>query len=198
MNTLKRLFNPEIFQGVNKDKNYFEGYYFKLVDKEEKHSFAFISGIAFDKNKSGHSFIQWIDAENYNTEYFRFSEEDFEYSNNRFFVKIKENEFSKNRLKINLKNRDYQISGNLVFSEIVNFDKNLLRPNIMGPFTFVPFIECYHGIVNISHQISGKLVINGKEVDFTGMAILKKTGVNLFQNLMFGCSQITLKKVRHR
>ena len=41
MNTLKRLFNPEIFQGVNKDKNYFEGYYFKLVDKEEKNSFAF-------------------------------------------------------------------------------------------------------------------------------------------------------------
>ena len=63
MNTLKRLFNPEIFQGVNKNKNYFEGYYFKLVDKEEKHSFAFIPGIAFDKNKSGHSFIQWIDAE---------------------------------------------------------------------------------------------------------------------------------------
>jgi len=38
----------------------------------------------------------------------------------------------------------------------------------MGPYTFAPFMECNHGIVSMDHGISGSLVINGEEIDFTG------------------------------
>jgi hypothetical protein len=37
----------------------------------------------------------------------------------------------------------------------------------MGPFSFIPSMECYHGIVNINHRISGVLNINGLEIDMT-------------------------------
>ena len=37
----------------------------------------------------------------------------------------------------------------------------------MGPFSFVPFMECYHGIISMDHSIIGELSIKGKKVDFT-------------------------------
>lgn len=77
---LKKLFNPEIFQGKNKSKKYFEGWYYKIVDKDESNSFAFIPGIAYDKNRKGHSFVQIIDSINYRTEYFKFPISEFIYS----------------------------------------------------------------------------------------------------------------------
>lgn len=57
MYRISKTFNPEIFQGKYKKKNYFEGWYYKIVDKDEKNSFAFIPGIAFDKKGNSHSFI---------------------------------------------------------------------------------------------------------------------------------------------
>jgi hypothetical protein len=38
----------------------------------------------------------------------------------------------------------------------------------MGPYTFAPFMECYHGIVSMDHSIEGSLEINGQLIDFTG------------------------------
>lgn len=38
----------------------------------------------------------------------------------------------------------------------------------MGPFSFVPFMECYHGIVSMDHQLSGVLTHKGKEINFNG------------------------------
>lgn len=35
-NRLKTLQNPEMYQGWRKSKNYFEGWYFKLIDATEQ------------------------------------------------------------------------------------------------------------------------------------------------------------------
>lgn len=77
MYRVNKLLNPEIFQGKYKKKNYFEGWYFKIVDKDEKNSFALIPGVAFDKEGNSHSFVQMIDSIGYNSEYFKFSIDDF-------------------------------------------------------------------------------------------------------------------------
>jgi hypothetical protein len=37
----------------------------------------------------------------------------------------------------------------------------------MGPFAFVPFMECYHGILSMDHTINGQLVIHNETIDFT-------------------------------
>ena len=37
----------------------------------------------------------------------------------------------------------------------------------MGPFGFLPFMECYHGVVHISHGLSGRLIIDGEPQDFS-------------------------------
>lgn len=167
MKSLKRRLRPEVFQGVHKKKNYFEGYYYKIVDEHEKNSFALIPGIAYDKDGQGHSFIQSINSLKYQTEYVKFPVESFLAKEDRVDLRIGSNHFTRDGVKINLKDAKYPVYGNLTFKNTEPFPKTLLRPNIMGPFSYVPFMECYHGVVNIHHEIEGKLNINGEDVDFT-------------------------------
>jgi len=44
------VYKPEIFQGNLKNKNYFEGWYFKHVSSDLKHVWSFIPGISLTKN----------------------------------------------------------------------------------------------------------------------------------------------------
>lgn len=84
------LFNPEIFQGKGKKRSYFEGWYFKLVNKAEIHALAIIPGVAFDKNGEGHSFIQVLDGKKKTSQYHRFPAEAFQFSpkNLKFELKV--------------------------------------------------------------------------------------------------------------
>jgi hypothetical protein len=38
----------------------------------------------------------------------------------------------------------------------------------MGPYSFVPFMECYHGILSMNHTISGIISHNGIDISFDG------------------------------
>ena len=59
---LHSFFNPEQFQGWGKQKKYFEGWYFKVVNADESKAFAFIPGIAMDEHGNKNAFIQVLDG----------------------------------------------------------------------------------------------------------------------------------------
>jgi hypothetical protein len=167
--TIGRLWRPESFQGAHRKQDYFEGWYFKLIDQSRSTVLAVIPGIAIGKNgQDAHAFIQLIDAVTGKTEYFRFPFEDFSADANRFNVSIGANRFSDQGIEINLANESARISCKLQFDQIEKFPRSFFSPGIMGPFSFLPGMECYHGIVNISHTISGSLCFNGEETDMTG------------------------------
>ena len=44
-----KIFHPDQFQGCNQTKNYFEGWYYKIVNADETKAFAVIPGIALDR-----------------------------------------------------------------------------------------------------------------------------------------------------
>ncbi len=159
----RAIWNPDMYHGWGRKENYFEGWYVKIVDNTEGYAFAFIPGIAMGKNGESHAFIQVLDGKNCTSEYLRFDSSDFLPDDNRFSVQIAENQFSTNILKLNLPN----IKGSLTFKNPTPWTKMLGAPGIMGWFSFVPFMECYHGIVSLDHSIQGTLNINGKDVDFT-------------------------------
>ncbi|MDY0197703.1 MAG: hypothetical protein RBR68_07795, partial [Tenuifilaceae bacterium] len=71
----KQLWNPEYFQGFKKTKNYFEGWYFKVVSASGNHRYAFIPGISLGADP--HSFVQVIDGKTGETQYHRFAIEEF-------------------------------------------------------------------------------------------------------------------------
>jgi tocopherol cyclase len=164
-----RIWKPEIFQGIHKNKDYFEGWYFKLIDSSRKCVYAIIPGISIGKSRQdAHAFIQFIDAVQGKTEYYRVPFEDFRADKNRFGVSIGSNHFSDKGIEINLSNENTRISGSLSFDHIEKYPHSFLSPGIMGPFSFVPGMECYHAVVNMSHTMSGSLTINEMQIDMKG------------------------------
>jgi hypothetical protein len=60
----------------------------------------------------------------------------------------------------------------------------------MGPYAFVPFMECYHGILSMDHKINGQLIIHDEIIDFTGgKGYMEKDWGQSFQAPIFGCRQ---------
>jgi len=161
------IFRPALFQGERKKKDYFEGWYFKNVSAGQDAVVSVIPGISFDR-MDPHAFVQVIDGMTGDTRYFRFAVSDFSWSREKFEVRVGKNEFSAARMKLELSEGDFSISGTLEFRDRVAFPSSLLSPGIMGWFSYVPFMECNHGVVSADHRIAGTLEVNGKPVDFSG------------------------------
>ena len=175
MNKLYFIKNLEIFQGekyLNNNKNYFEGWYFKNSNKEE--SISFIPGINIDE-KSKNAFIQVITN---NSSYFiNYNILDFKFNTNPFFIKIGKNFFSKEKIHIEIedKSQNLKIYGNLKYSNNKNIKTNFINPNIMGPFSYVPFMECNHAILSMKNNINGTIAINNKKINFNnGIGYIEK------------------------
>jgi tocopherol cyclase len=152
------IWHPENFHGENK-KNFFEGWYFKNTDSQKKYVFAAIPGVSIGDDS--HSFIQIIDNNNF-SKYYRFKLEDFKYTNNPFSVTIGNNFFSLERLILNLDN----ISADLNFENIRPWPVSLFNPGAMGPYGFLKFLECYHGILSFNHNIKGSVIVRGEQKDY--------------------------------
>jgi hypothetical protein len=162
----KQLWNPEYFQGYNKKHNYFEGWYFKMVSADGKHRYAFIPGISLGDDS--HAFVQVIDGQTGDTQYHRYNLEDFYYSSSRFAVWVGPNFFSADSFFVDLGKDDKIILGKGVISKRIEYPIKLLSPGIMGWYRFVPFMECFHGVVSIDHKLLGSFLINNKVVSFDG------------------------------
>ncbi len=160
---LQAFFNPEQFHGWGKTKNYFEGWYFKVINEAETKALAFIPGVAMDKEGNQQSFIQVLDGKKKTAAYHKFDRKDFIPTGGRFLIDIKNNHFTAEQIYLDLPG----INGRLNFSGNVPWPNKIYSPGIMGPFAFVPFMECYHGIVSMDHHIEGQLTINNELVDFT-------------------------------
>jgi hypothetical protein len=161
---LHALFKPNLYHGWGKSRNYFEGLYFKIVNRTEDRIFAIIPGISMDSKGERHSFIQVLDGVNLKSEYYSFGFEEFIAAPKAFRIKIGANFFSNEGIKIELP----EISGELEMSEQVRWPSSWYSPGVMGPYSFVPFMECNHGILSMNHSLSGGLKINNEIIDFSG------------------------------
>lgn len=161
-----KLFRPEIFQGNLKKKNYFEGWYFKHVAQNGKHVFSFIPGISLTQNDR-HAFIQFIDGISGQTAYVRYPLSAFKYSTTKLEVEIENCRFSEDGIVLQIDTPEISVKGEINYSEMIKFPNSILSPGIMGWYSFVPFMECKHGIGSVLHHLTGKLELNEKTIDFS-------------------------------
>lgn len=166
---LKKLGNTTIFQGNNQRNQYFEGWYFKMVSDNGDRILSVIPGISLSKDgREQHAFIQLIDGITAQTRYYSYPITDFSFSKKDFSIKIADNYFSKNRIRLNLKDSLSRVSGKVEMSNLVDYKTgSFMNPGIMGWYRFVPFMQCYHGVVSLTHDLEGKLLVNNKTYDFT-------------------------------
>ncbi|TVR41966.1 MAG: hypothetical protein EA394_04640 [Bacteroidia bacterium] len=162
---LKKIWNPEWFQGNRRKKNYFEGWYFKNVSACGENAIAFIPGISLN-TENPHAFVQVISGKTGDTWYFKYPADDFCYAPNTFAVKVNDSFFSAGQINVNLNENKQTIKGNLKFSNRQTYPVSLRRPGIMGWYRYMPFMECYHGVVSLDHTVEGEIQLNSQPIKF--------------------------------
>ena len=156
------IWNSHVYHGWGRSRKFFEGWYYKIVDNSQTNAFAIIPGIAMDENGNKQSFIQVLDGKNLKADYFKFDSNEFKPTPKKHDLYIAENHFSMTDISLNLPN----LHGTLIFKNLFPWSNTFLSPGIMGPYSFIPFMECYHGIVSMNHDIEGSLIHNGKKICF--------------------------------
>jgi hypothetical protein len=175
---LKKIIEPMLLQGNLNKKNYFEGWYFKLTSEDKKNAISFIPGISLFRGDE-HCFVQYIlksrdlnNKESIITGYLRFPIDYFYYKEEVYSLEVGKNTFGKSGISISISADDagndnkISIDGKIQFGTFSPINRSALMPNIMGLFAYIPKMECYHGIVSMNHTLSGKININGTEIDF--------------------------------
>jgi tocopherol cyclase len=164
---LRKLWDPAAYQDGRKSLGYFEGWYFKLVDASQEHALAVIPGISMAHGGERHAFVQ-LNRDDGTTAYWRFPADDFAWSRERFEVCIGPNRFSSHGIELDLSGEAGTLRGAVTFGPWVPWPVTAFSPGIMGWYRFVPFMECYHGVLGFDHPVEGSLALGGSLVDFTG------------------------------
>ena len=115
-----------------------------------------------DEHGTKQAFIQVLDGRNLKASYHKFDAQHFKPNPKKHDLEIQGNRFTSDSIELNLPN----LKGSLRFKNLNPWSSSWSSPGIMGPFSFVPFMECYHGILSIDHNIEGSLEHNGKIISF--------------------------------
>ena len=169
MPDLRSIWRPALYHGRGKQPPFFEGWYFKLVDASEQHRYAVIPGVFIGREPgASHAFVQTLDGATGRTAYHRYPFEAFQAARDEFDIRIGPNRFRADRIELDIDRPEGRMAGELRFAGGAPWPVTLTSPGIMGPYTFAPFMECYHGVLSFDHSIAGSLSIDGAARDFTG------------------------------
>ncbi|MCB9081128.1 MAG: hypothetical protein H6555_05410 [Lewinellaceae bacterium] len=168
----RALWHPEMYHGWGRTRAYFEGWYVKMVDPTRRYAFAVIPGISMGADGEQHAFIQVLDGVRCRASYYRYPVASFQPATTHFALQLGDNHFSADGVTLNLP----ELRGTLRFKDPVSWPSTLGAPGVMGWYSFMPFMECYHGVVSMNHSLEGQLqVYDAGRVDFTtGQGYMEK------------------------
>ncbi len=166
----------ERYHGNESTRPYFEGWYFKHVLPSGEMALAVICGVSRAKNKrDDHSFIQIITGPEHEAHYIRYAYNAFYYDKDRFFVSIGNSTFSLDGIHLDIDRKDLKLNADLQYSNHVSLENGFLSPSIMGPFSYIPNLECNHGVLSMKNSVDGNVTLNGKTYDMqTALGYIEK------------------------
>lgn len=134
-----------------KEKNYFEGKYYKIVTEDHSVLFSFIVGIS-----NNHAFIQILSNQFPENYYFKYPIKNYKKEKDTY--KIEKNIFSNTQIKLNIPTINLHV--NLTFTNQTNLKKTPYRPTIMGPASYIKGLECNHRIISLKGTVTGNIIFN--------------------------------------
>ena len=164
--------HPAGFHGQHKNRNFFEGWYIKLVSADQQHRLAVIPGVFLDPTGRGEAFVQILDGTSGDSWFHTFPLSDFVANPVDFDARVGANRFTTQGIELDLPG----LTGQVAFSSPMRpWPVTWRAPGIMGWYAWVPTMECYHGLLSFDHQLDGEL--DGAEgvYDFrTGRGYIEK------------------------
>jgi hypothetical protein len=139
------------------------------VSSDLRETWSIIVGYARGAESSlDSSFIQVIEGASARTWWFEFPAGALRASRRRLEVEIGGSRFGEEGISLDLEGPEGRFRGELRFGPLTRLPFSLLRPGVMGPYSFIPFMECNHGLVSLDHELSGWLEVEGRRIDFAG------------------------------
>jgi hypothetical protein len=163
--------HPEAFHGTGVTKEFFEGWYIKLVSADLSQRWAVIPGIfrglrgASGEETRDEAFVQVLDGTTGRAWYHRYDVSEFEASDDHFEVRVGPNRFSTAGIHLETE----QLTGDISFTaELDPWPVTFRAPGAMGWYGHVPFMECFHAVVSFGHGLTGELTVERSQHSFTG------------------------------
>ena len=167
---LWRPWNFHLHHRLHAGKPYFEGWYFKVVDADGQQPYAFIPGVFLGKD--AHAFVQVLDGRAGTSWYHRFPLDAFRADAENFDVWIDKNHFHAGGFALDIDMpsgpRPQRLVGEVTLGPWSRWPVTFTSPGVMGPYSFVPFMECKHGILSLDHALDGALTVDGKTTRYAG------------------------------
>lgn len=158
--SFQTLLLPDTFQGSHANAPYFEGWYFRL--QNGAHSVSLIPGICLEPQP--HAYLQILNAESGYSIFREYPIHAFHFREDQFRISVGNNLFSAHQIVL----KDPQLHGTITFTDRVPFSAHRLSTGMMGPFAFLPAMQCKHGVVTIRGTLAGSLTDRTGEMDFSG------------------------------
>lgn len=134
--------------------NFFKGWYFKCCAGDK--TVAFIPAYHKNDGKTTYS-LQIITDEGAVSVPF----DAMKYAEEPLRIEMGNCVFSESGIFLNMDNTKLRGSGELRFSAI-----SPVKYDIMGPFAYVPFLQCRHSVFSLRHRIDGRLDLGGRQYEF--------------------------------
>lgn len=160
---------PEAYHGADRQPPYFEGWYFKFVTPDTADRYAIIPGIFLSHDpERHHAFVQVFDGMAGRATYHRYPAEAFSAVPGALDIRIGPNRFTRRSVELDIDDGLRTVRGRIELGCGMGWPVSVRSPGIMGPFAWLPFMECYHGIVSFDHAVHGALSDDGRHIDFSG------------------------------
>ena len=143
--------------GNNGNQPYFEGWYLK--HQNEERSIAMIPSYHQEEDGSKSASLQIITEEN--SFQLCFPEAEFAGGKRHFHAELGGAEFSERGCRMQVREKGVWLEGKLNYGPLTP-----LKSDIMGPFQFLPGMQCKHRVYSLTHRVDGRLSLNGKEYIF--------------------------------
>jgi len=114
------------------------------------------------------AFVQMLDGATGATRFFPFPAGEFSATDEPFEVRVGRNRFSLSGLSVDLEDDEGGVRAELEYGEATPPHQPFSWPGVMGPYSFVPFMECYHGIASLDHRVDGYVETSGGEKGAAG------------------------------
>jgi tocopherol cyclase len=166
---VRRTLHPAWYHGHGKSPPFFEGWYYKLVDASEAFRYSVIPGVFLsDDPARRHAFVQVLDGVSGQATYHVYPAKAFRAARDRFEIWVGPSRFSGESMSLQIASPERTIHGQVRLEGLNPWPVTLASPGIMGWYGWLPFMECYHGVVSLDHALRGSLTVDGRAIDWTG------------------------------
>jgi hypothetical protein len=115
-----------------------------------------------------HAFVQVLDGITGHVTYHRYPASAFWAARDAFDIHVGPSRFTANAISLRLSSSEQVLEGDAYFEGLNPWPVSLLSPGIMGWYGWVPFMETYHGVLSLDHEIYGSFIVNGRKIEWTG------------------------------